>query len=146
VAYIEAYGPFDLLIVQVLPKGIFMASAPFSFDYKDCVQPASVRRIPRRFLHQLPGNISLRMVESSLEAVLRRVDIIASAIGDLTKSRMLPEGLNDQSRREDIITLNLLRSIDRINQPVIVLQPPSGMNRKTSIWEQGTIPRNGGRG
>jgi hypothetical protein len=90
------------------------------------------------------------MVESSLEAVLRRMDGIACAIGDPTKSRMLPEGLQDRRRREDIITLNLLRTIDRMKQPVIVVQQPSGINfrkpRKTSIWEQGTVPRNGGRG
>jgi hypothetical protein len=150
VAYIEAHGPFDLLIVQELPKDIFMPGAQLSFDYKDCVQPASVQRIPRRCLHQLPGNISLRMVKSSLEAVLRRVDGVGCAMGDPTRSRMLPEGLNDQRRREDIITLNMLRIIDRTKQPVVVVQPPSGMNRKksrkTSIWEQGTLPHNGGRG
>jgi hypothetical protein len=150
VAYVEAHGPFDLLIVQELPKDTFIPGAQLSFDYRDCVQPASLQRIPRRCLHQLPGNIILKMVESSLEAVLRRVDGIACAMGDPTKSCMLPEGLQDGRRREDIITLNLLRTIDRMKQPVIVAQPPSSINfrktRKTSIWEQGRVPRNGGRG
>jgi hypothetical protein len=125
-----------------------MPGAQFSFEYRDCVQPAGLRRIPRRYLHQLPGNIILRMVESSLHAVLRRVDGIACAMGDPTRSYMLPEGLKDQKRREDIMTLHLLRTIDRITQPVIVVQSPPGVNRsqsrKTSVCEQGTVPRNSG--
>ena len=150
VAYIEANGPFDLLIVQDLPKSILMPGCHLNFDYRDCVQPASVQRIPWRCLHRLPGDVSLSMVESSLEAVLRRVDAIACAMGDPTQSGTLPEGLGDHKRQEDIITLNLLRISDRIKQHVVVVPQPSGMDskksRKTSIWEQGTVPRNGGRG
>ena len=150
VAYIEANRPFDLLIVQNLPKSIFMPGCHLNFDYKDCVQPASVQRIPRRCLHRLPGDISLSIVESSLEVVLRRVDAIACAMGGPTQSGTLPEGLSDHKRRGDIITLNLLRISDRMKQHVIVVQQPPGMDskkcRKTSIWEQGTVPRNGGRG
>ena len=150
IAYIEANDPFDLLVIQDFPNDIFLPGAQLNFDCRDCVQPANVKRVPRRYLHQLPGYVSLRMVESSLKAVLRRVDSIACAMGNPTMNRMLPGGLNDQRRREDILTLNLLRTIDRVQQPVIVVQPPSGAdckeNRKTSIWEQGTVPRNGGRG
>ena len=62
---------------------------------------------------------------------------------------VLPEGLQDQNRRDDILTLNLLGIIDRLQRPVVVVQAPAGMQnkkvRKTSIWEQGRIPRNGGR-
>jgi hypothetical protein len=149
-ASIETHGPFDLLIIQELPKDTYMPGAQFSFEYRDCVQPASLQRIPRRYLHQLPGNIALRMVESSLQAVLRRVDGIACAMGDPRRSYMLPEGLKDQKRREDIMTLHLLRAIDRMTQPLATVQQPSGLNRnqsrKTSIWDQGTVPRNGGRG
>lgn len=146
--YIEAQDPFELLVVQDLPKDTFVPAAQLSFDHKDCVQPASVRRIPGRRLHELPGNINLRMVESSLEAVLRRVDEIACIMGDPARSHSLPQGLNDQRRREDIMTLNLLRVIDRTKRPLIVVQPTPSMGRKsdqTSIWEQGTVPRNGGR-
>ena len=150
VAYTEANGPFDLLIVQELPKGSSMPAAQLKFDHKDCVQPASVQRIPQRCLHQLPGHISLSMVESSLEALLRRVDDAAGAIGVPARGRMLPEGLNERRRREDIITLGLLRMIDRMIQPAVVRQQSSGADhrksRKTSIWDQGTVPRNGGRG
>jgi len=151
VAYFEASCPFDLLVVQEPPKGIFLPLAQFNFDYRDCVQPASVRRIPRRCLHQLPGNVTLSMVEPSLNAVLRQVDGIGCAMGDPAMGLMLPETLNDQRRREDLMTLNLLRVVDRIRQPGIVIQPPPGMDRrrksrKVSVWDQGKVPRNGGRG
>jgi hypothetical protein len=150
VAYIEAHGVCDLLIVQDLPKDTFMPGAQLNFDHRECVQPASVIRIPWKHLHQLPGDISLRMTDRSLEAVLKRVDGIACAMGDPLKGYVLPEGLSDRRRREDIITLNLLRVIDRIKQPVIVVQQPVSVghkkSRQTSIWEQGTVPRNGGRG
>ena len=148
--YIEAHGVCDPLIVQDLPKDIFTPGAQLNFDNRECVQPAIVIRIPRKHLHQMPGDISLRMTDQSLEAVLKRVDGIAYAIGDPLKGYILPEGLSDRRRREDIITLNLLHAIDRIKQPVIVVQQPFSMehkkSRKASIWEQGTIPRSGGRG
>lgn len=87
------------------------------------------------------------MVGSSLESLLKRVDRIASALAGTTI--VLPEGLNEQKRREDIMTLNLLRVMDRLRQPVIVVETTTGAqsksSRKASIWEQGTVPRNGGR-
>src|SRR5256885_130621 len=85
VAYIEARGVCDLLIVQDLPKDIFTPGAQLNFDKRECVQPASVIRIPRKHLHQLPGDISLRMTDRSLEAVLKRVDDIACAMCDPLK-------------------------------------------------------------
>ena len=127
-----------------------MPGTQFSFGHADCVQPANLRRVPRRYLHQLPGNIALRMIDSSLQVVLRCVDGIAYAMGDQTKSYMLLEGVKDQKRREDIMTLHLLRTIDRMTQPAMAVQPPPGLHRsqsrKSSIWERGTVPRNGGRG
>jgi hypothetical protein len=90
------------------------------------------------------------MTNRSLEAVLKRVDGIACAMGNPLKGYTLPEGLSDRRRQEDIITLNLLRVTDRIKQAAIVAQQPLNMehkrSRKASIWEQGTVPRNGGRG
>ena len=97
-AYIEAHGVCDLLIVQDLPKDIFMPGARLNFDYRECVQPASVIRTPWKHLHQLPGDISLRMTDQSLEAVLKRVDGIACAIGDPLKGYILLEGLRDRRR------------------------------------------------
>jgi hypothetical protein len=52
-AYIEAHGVCDLLIVQDLPKDIFTPGAQFNFDNRECVQPASVIRISEKHLHQL---------------------------------------------------------------------------------------------
>jgi hypothetical protein len=90
------------------------------------------------------------MTDRSLEAVLKRVDGIACAMGDPSKGYILPKGLSDRRRREDIITLNLLNAIDRIKQSMIVVQQPSSMEhkkgRKASIWEQGKVPKSGGRG
>jgi hypothetical protein len=68
-------------------------------------------------------------------------------MGDQTKSHMLPEGVKDQKRREDILTLHLLRTIDRMTQPAMAAQPPPGLHRsqsrKSSMWEQGRNGRPG---
>jgi len=94
--------------------------------------------------------VRLKLVDSSLELLLKGVDGIASALGDPMSEAALLEGLNDQRRREDIITLSLLRVVDRVQRPVAPVISPLGTeyrkNRKPSIWEQGTVPRNGGRG
>jgi len=147
-AYDEAHGPFDLLTMQDTRTDTFVPPTHVNWDPRDCVQPANVARIPRRCLHRLPGNVRLKLVDSSLESLLKEVDGIASVLGDRMSEAALLEGLNDQRRREDIITLSLRRFVDRVQRPVALVISPLGTedrkNRKASMWEQGTVPRNGG--
>ena len=70
-AYIQTRGPFDLLMLQDLPKDTFVPEAELNWNSTECVQPANIQRIARRCLHQLPGGVRLRMVDSSLESLLK---------------------------------------------------------------------------
>ncbi len=148
-AYVQAHGPFDLLIVQDLPNDTSVRGAELNWDRTECVQPANIRRMTQKCLHQLPGAVRLRMVQSSLESLFKQVDSIACTLAIPKDGLVLPEGLEDQKRREDILTLNLLCIIDRLQRPAFVVAPlvdrQNKKARKTSIWEQGGVPRTGGR-
>ena len=119
-----------------------------NWDQRECVQPANIKRIPLRCLHELPSSIKLRMIGSSVECLFKLVDNFAGALGGRVKELALPEGLKDKRRVENILTLNLLWIIDRVASTRSVQEPPAGyqhtMTPFGSTWDQETVLRDDG--
>ena len=124
-----------------------IANMQFTWDARECVQPANVRRIPQRCLHQLLGGVDLRLTDPSLENLLKKVDSIASALGDPVKLSLLPMDVHSPRRKEDIMTLNLWRIMDHLASfPVVVEPAATGQRRRSrvpSVWDQASVPRKG---
>jgi hypothetical protein len=122
------------------------------------LQPANIKRISAKCLHDLPGQKKLTMDPISLEIVLKSVEWLATALANCEEKVVLPDGMKCRRRQENILVLNLLRSIDRLSREDL---PHFGVDsgadsghgsgngrergRARSIWAQGSVPRNGGR-
>jgi len=102
------------------------------------------------------------MDPKSLEIVLKSVEWLATALAIGEEKVILPDGMKCQRRQENILVLNLLRSIDRLSREGLQhFGVASGVDsgtdsgrgsghgrergRAQSIWAQGSVPRNGGQ-
>ena len=125
----------------------------FQLDWhqNESVQPANVRRIPLRCLHVLPCNARVTMHQSSVNSLLKRTDCLAHSMGDPVQNNTLPQALQYDIRvREDLMTLNLLGMIEWSRRVGTRVEPstvpaPLRSDRRTSMWDTGTVPRNGVR-
>lgn len=90
--------------------------------------------------------MKLMMDPLSIEIVLKSVEWLAGALANGREKVVLPEGMKCLRRQENILVLNLLRSIDRFSREDLQQSGHSReRGRAQSVWAQVGVPRNGGR-
>jgi hypothetical protein len=143
--YLHSLGTTNLYVTKELSIG--PASNHILLDWRSgqYLQPTDIKRIPGNCLHLLPNGFSFLMDHVSVEIILKSVDWLAGALGNPSEKATLPEGMKCPKRQQNVGILGLLRTVDLLTRSS---SHQAGCfmrgSRAQSIWDQGTVPRNGG--
>jgi len=133
----------------------------FIWTGKECLDAATILRLPRRCLHKLPSQTAMNLADFSLEFLLSRVEHVAyilskpnSTISDTLRLR----------QKNDVLTFILFRIMHHLSDQKGAEVPGHSIrtqkrkasstwdpligtrkDRKKSIWEEGGVPWNGGQ-